>query len=177
MSDIYLIIDRLERLLHDSWQVPLSQYVVLNEAECLDVIDQMRTAIPRQIRDAERIQQERERIVAQAGEEAQRIVQQAREQAAALTEQHEVLKAAQVREVTIIERAQQEAAAHKRAADEYAREVLGSLDDQLAGLTDQVARLLTTVRNGIQELHRTDGAEADGETEDPTISKQLTPDD
>ena len=152
MSSIYHLIDRLERLLNDSWRMPLSAYVVINEDEFLDVIDQMRTAIPQEIRQAEKIQQERDRIIAQAEEEAERIVQLAQEDAGKLVDEHAITQAAMQREQTIIERAQREAEVLKAEADEYARQVLISLDGQIEDLDRQIATLLSTVRNGLAAL-------------------------
>jgi len=152
LSSIYHLIDRLERLLNESWRMPLSAFVVINEDEFLDVIDQMRTAIPQEIKQAERIQQERDRIIAQAEEEAERIVQLAQEDANKLVDEHEIMRAAAQREQTIIERAQREAAVLKAEADEYARQVLISLDSQIEDLDQQIAVLLTTVRNGLAAL-------------------------
>ncbi len=141
------MIDRLERLLSESWRVPLSSYLVINEDDFLDVIDQMRTAIPQEIKQGERIQQERERIVAQAQEEADRIVRMAQEEAAKLVDDHDIVRVAEQRTTTILERAQREAEGLKAGADEYAREVLISLDSQLENL-------LITVRNGLGSIDR-----------------------
>ena len=137
----------MERLLSDSFRVPLSSYLVVNEDDLLDVIDQMRTAVPQEIKQGERIQQERDRIVAQAQEEADRIVHMAQEEAARLVENHQLVQAAEQRTTTILERAQREAEVLKVGADEYAREVLIKLDSQLA-------ELLSTVRNGLGSLDR-----------------------
>jgi cell division septum initiation protein DivIVA len=158
LSDIYHLIDRLERLLNESWRMPLSVYLVINEDDFLDVIDQMRTAIPREIKDGEKIQRERERIVAQAEEESERIVQLAKEEASGLVEEHQLIQLAEQRADTILERARREAAILKSEADEYARSVLLSLDDQLNSMEDQIAILMTTVRNGLETL--TAGQEA-----------------
>jgi len=152
LSDIYHLIDRLERLLNESWRMPLSTYLVINEDDFLDVIDQMRTAIPQQIKDAEKIQRERDRIIAQAEEEGERIVQLSQEDAAKLIEEHALIVAAEQRASTITERAQREAEVLKNDADEYAREVLVSLDAQLGALDGQIAELLITVRNGLEAL-------------------------
>ncbi len=152
MSDIYHLIDRLERLLNESWRMPLSAYLVINEDDFLDVIDQMRTTVPQEVKEGEKIQRERERILAQAEEEALRVVQLAQEDAAKLIEEHALIEAANQRADTIIERAQREAQILKRDADEYAREVLVSLDDQLGTLEGQITILLRTVRNGLETL-------------------------
>jgi cell division septum initiation protein DivIVA len=112
----------------------------------------MRTTIPEEIKLGEKIQQERERVIAQAEEEGQRIIQLAQEDADRLLEEHQVIRAAQQRADTVLERAQREAEALRSDADEYARGVLVSLDDQLASVDDQIAILITTVRNGLNTL-------------------------
>ncbi|MDD3824798.1 MAG: hypothetical protein PHY79_02400 [Anaerolineae bacterium] len=152
MSDINHLIDRLERLLTESWRMPLSAFLVINEDDFLDIIDQMRTAIPREVKEGEKIQRERERIVAQAEEEAERLLQLAQEDAAKLVEQHEIIRMSEQRGRTIIERAQREAEVLKGEADEYARQVLVSLDSQIGTLEEQIAGLRTTVRNGLEAL-------------------------
>ena len=162
MSDIYHLIDRLERLLNESWRMPLSAYLVINEDDFLDVIDQMRTAIPKEIRAGEKVQRERDRIIAQAEEESERIVQLAHEERDKAVEDHEVIQAADQRAATIIERAQREATILKSEADEYARSVLVALDDQLGGMDEQIAILLTTVRNGLETLTGDPGEASDG---------------
>ena len=152
MSDIYHLIDRLERLLNESWRMPLSAYLVVNEDDFLDIIDQMRTAIPQEIRAGEKVQRERDRIIAQAEEESERIVQLAHDERDKAVEDHEVIRAADQRANTIIERAQRDAAVLKAEADEYARGVLVALNDQLGGMDEQIAVLLNTVRNGLETL-------------------------
>ncbi len=152
MSDIYHLIDRLERLLADSMRVPLSAYLIINEDDFLDVIDQMRTAIPQQIKDGERLQRERERIVAQAEEQASHIVQEARDDARALIVDHDLSRAAELRAVEIKEEARREAEFLKAEATEYARSVLDRLDRQLNEVEGNIANLLVTVRNGLDTL-------------------------
>jgi cell division septum initiation protein DivIVA len=164
LSDIYHLIDRLERLLNESWRMPLSVYLVINEDDFLDVIDQMRTAIPREVKDGEKIQRERERIVAQAEEESERIVQMAKQEASGMVEEHELIQQAKQRADTILQRAKREAAVLKSEADEYATSVLLSLDDQLHSMEDQIASLQTIVRNGLETL--TEGREAAAEEPD-----------
>lgn len=165
MSDIYHLIDRLERMLNDSWRMPLSAYLVVSEDDFLDVIDQMRTTIPREIKEGEKVQRERERIVAQAEEEAERIVLLAQEDASRMIEEHQIINAADQRAATIIERAQREAEVLKAEADEYARSVLLSLEGQLEGVDDQIATLLNTVHNGLDTLARSFGEEAEREAD------------
>jgi len=152
--EIQHLVDRLEALLNESWLIPLTSNRIINEEEYLDIIDQMRITIPAGIKQAKRIQQERERIIAQAQEEAERIVTLAREQAANLTNEHEILKAAEAKAEALLEQAQQQAEDIKADADDYVIEVLSELEEQLMVF-------LTTVRNGLKAVQRERGRRED----------------
>jgi len=148
--EIQHLVDRLESLLNESWLIPLTSNRIINEEEYLDIIDQMRITIPAGIKQAKRIQQERERIIAQAQEEAERIVTLAKEQAANLTNEHEVLKTAETKAEALLKQAQQQAEDIKAGADDYVVEVLSELEEQLMAF-------LTTVRNGLKAVQRERG--------------------
>lgn len=148
--EIQHLVDRLESLLNESWLIPLTSNRIINEEEYLDIIDQMRITIPAGIKQAKRIQQERERIIAQAQEEAERIVTLAKEQAANLTNEHEVLKTAETKAEALLKQAQQQAEDIKASADDYVVEVLSELEEQLMAF-------LTTVRNGLKAVQRERG--------------------
>jgi hypothetical protein len=144
--DILHLVDRLEELVvTESRQIPLTDRVAVDEERFLDIVDQMRVSIPEEIKKAKRIQQERERIIAQANEEAGRIVSLAKEEADNLVLNDEVAKAAEARAAVIVDRAQNEARQIRKDADEYVLEVLTQLEYQLDGL-------LTTVRNGLRQV-------------------------
>jgi vacuolar-type H+-ATPase subunit H len=152
--EIQHLVDRLESLLNESWLIPLTSNRIINEEEYLDIIDQMRITIPAGIKQAKRIQQERERIIAQAHEEAERIVAQAGEQAASITNGHEVLKTAETKVEALLKEAQQQAEDTKASADDYVVEVLSELEEQLMVF-------LTTVRNGLKAVQRDRGKRED----------------
>ena len=98
-----------------------------------------------------------------AEEEGQRIVQLARDEAEKQAEEHDIIKSANQKAQTIMERAQREAEKLKAEADEYAREVLVSLNEQLGTVDSQIDHLLMTVRNGLDTLSRTQTPESDPE--------------
>lgn len=143
--DILHLVDRLEALVNEGRRLPLSNKVMVDEQKIWDAIDQMRIAIPEEVKRAKRTNQERDRILAQAHEEAARIVELAREQAAKLAEQHEVAKAAEARASAIVERARTEAESLRADADEYVVQVLSQLAHDLE-------RTLNQVQNGIARV-------------------------
>lgn len=143
--DILHLVDRLETLLNESWRLPFTSNVVIQEDAFLDIIDQMRISIPEEVKHAKRISAERERLLEQAQEEADRIVGLAQEQVGSLADEHEIVKSAQAQADEIIVHAHRSAESIRAEADGYVMEVL-------SGLEEQLMRQLTTVRNGIREV-------------------------
>ena len=143
--DILYLIDALESRLVESRRIPLTSKLVVDEEECFDIINEMRSRIPEEVRQAQKTERESGRIIAQAHEEAERIVALARERAEVVLAEHEMVKGAEVRADTVVERAQREALKIKDDADNYVVEVLSQLETQLDSL-------LATVRNGIRVM-------------------------
>lgn len=150
--DILYLVDRLEAAINKGFVVPFSSKRMIDEDECLDIIDQMRIAIPEEIRQARRVTQDKERLLAQAKEEADRVVALAKEEAARLTNMHEVARAAQDRALLIQRQAEAEAHTTRSGADEYAVQVLGDLQQRLDELSARLATLQGTVHNGLSML-------------------------
>lgn len=145
--DILHLVDRLEELFNESRPIWLTHSVVVDEDRMLDLIDQMRVAIPEEIKKAQQIVTQRDRILAQAKEEANRTISLAREKVEKQLEDNEIIQAAKVRADEILEGAQQDAAVSQREADQYILETL-------TGLELHLDRLLTQVRNGVKTLQK-----------------------
>jgi hypothetical protein len=118
---------------------------VLDQVGALDLIDQLRVAVPEEVRAAKRINSEGERILEKATEEAEQVLARAQEQAAFLIEERGLLMAAQEESRRILDQADDEAAEVRRGADEYAASVL-------IGLEGDVVRTLQSIKKGIQLL-------------------------
>jgi len=145
--DILHLIDQLEALLNEGSHPPLvGKRVLLDEQRAWEIIDQMRVSIPEEVKKAKRINQERDRIIAQANEEGARIIELAKDEAEQLASDTEIARQAQSRATTIVERAQREADALKVDADDYTVLVLGKLEEDLA-------KALSIVRNGLLKLN------------------------
>lgn len=143
--DILQWIDQLEALLTEGMRIPLTGNVVVDESAVFEIIDQMRIRVPEELKQARRIQQQQERIIAQAKEEANRIKAQARQEAEASLSQHEQVVVAQAKAEQIVERARAEADAMRQEADQYALQVLRELEAALEASLRQV-------RNGIKKI-------------------------
>lgn len=147
--DILHLIDRLEELFNESRPIPFTHNVVVDEDRMLDLIDQMRVAIPEEVKKAQQIINQRDRIMAQAQEEANRTVNMAREKSEQLVERDSVAQVAHLKADEIIAQAHIDADKIRREAEEYVVETLTRLEMQLE-------RSIQQVRNGIialQEMH------------------------
>ena len=143
--DILQLIDRLEELFNNSRPIPLTRNVIVDEDKFLDIIDQMRISVPEEVKKAQQVFSQKDRVMAQAQEEANRTLQLAREKAETLVDKEMLVTDAQRRAGQIIDQAKMDAENIKIGADQY---VL----DTLMGLQAEMERLTNQAHNGVQVL-------------------------
>lgn len=136
--DILQLIDRLEELFNDAKAVPFTHNVVVDEDRMLELIDQMRIAIPDEVKKAQQLVAQRDRVMAQAQEEANRTLQIARDKADQLVQKDIITQEAQRRADQILAQARAEAEGVRVDADNYVIDTLMQLQDQIAKLSNQV---------------------------------------
>lgn len=119
--------------------------MVVDQNAALGLIDELRVAVPEEVRAAKRINSEGERIMEKAQEEAERIVGRAQEQAAFLIDERGLTQAADAESRRIIEDAYADADRIRAGADEYAVSVL-------EGLEGDVQKTLQSIQKGLNLL-------------------------
>ena len=144
--DILQLIDRLEELFNDAKAVPFTHNVIVDEDRMLELIDQMRISIPEEVKKAQQVVAQRDRVMAQAQEEANRTLDIARQKADQLTQKDMIVQEAQRRAEQILAQARADAEATRIEADNYVVDNLMQLQDQLARLTNQVNNGIRTVQ-------------------------------
>jgi len=118
---------------------------VVDQNAALGLIDELRVAVPEEVRAAKRINAEGERIIEKAQEEAERTIARAQEQAAFLIDERGLTQAADAESRRIIAEAYADADRIRAGADEYAVSVL-------EGLEGDVTKTLLSIQNGIAML-------------------------
>jgi hypothetical protein len=144
--DILHLVDRLEELFNSGFHIPLTNETAVNEERFLELIDQLRIAIPEEVKKAQQVMGQKERYLAQAQEEAQRTVTIARERVESLVQTDSITSAAEARAEQIVQQARDDAAGIRSEADEYVLESLSRLEAEMS-------HLLLQVRNGIAKLN------------------------
>ena len=125
--------------------MPLTNSVALDQAAVLELLDQIRTAIPPEVSKAQRLLEESGRVTDRAREEADAIVARAQEQGARMLEDRELVRLAEQRATDLIDGANVEAIEIRRGADEYAAGVLIRLEGECI-------KALTSIKRGIEML-------------------------
>lgn len=165
--DLLHLVDRLEELVAEAQKMPIGNRVIIDRRRLLDLVDQMRVSVPQEVRDAQELVSDRDRIKRETEEESRLIIARAEEEVARRVDEHELTEVARSRareiateaEVRLEERIQQanddiqrriEESRHlarqqMQAADEYARELLQRLDRQLQAFVG-------SVQSGIEQL-------------------------
>src|SRR5919108_6630277 len=107
--DILHLVDRLEEIFNAGRPIPLTHNLIVDEDRVLELIDQMRVSIPEEVKKAQQILNQRDRILAQAQEEAARTVQLAKEKSDQMMERESLVESAKSRANEIVQAAKVEA--------------------------------------------------------------------
>jgi len=145
--DILALVDRLEELFNESRPIPLTHNVIVDEDKFLDIIDQMRISVPDEVKKAQKVFSDRDRILAQAQEEANRTLGLARDNAGQLVDKDSVVMEAKRRAEQIVDQARITAEEVKMGADQYAQESLSNLKLELEQLLNQISNGLQVLEN------------------------------
>ena len=143
--DVLVLIDKLDDTIHNAKPVPLTDQVRVDKEEVYDILDQMRATIPEEIKQARWIVKERQEMLAEAKREAERIVKEARDQQQRLVSQEEITRQAERAAEEIIEDARETERQIRLGAEDYADEILSTLEVNLE-------KFLAAVRRGRDRL-------------------------
>ena len=124
--DVLVLIDKLDDLVHNAKQVPLTDQVRVDKEEIYDLLDQMRATIPEEIKQARWIVKERQEMLAE-----------------------EIFKAAERAAEDIIEDASAREREIRLGAEDYADEILDTLETNLS-------KFIAAVQRGRERLQGSD---------------------
>jgi cell division septum initiation protein DivIVA len=156
--DVPKLLDELEAVIEEGWSIPLTKRALVEQETCLYLIDLLRTALPKELAEAQLIKQNKDKILTDARAKAEEIVKLARKQAELILEESQLMEIAKLRSQAIIQQGEQQVAGMVQRARNYADEVYLKLERDLnfllAEVKDMVARekhTLTERRRGISK--------------------------
>ena len=151
--EIFKLLDEIEDLIEGSSGIPFASKVLVDKNELLEILREIRIKLPQEIEEAEKIQEERKRILAEAQNEADMMFEEAKVHIEGVVDRHELVRQAEARAEEIITRAQTSAKEIRIGANEYTDDLLKGIEQHLKGLEDTIKGTIRTVELNRQELH------------------------
>lgn len=134
--DVLKLLDEIEDILEESSSIPFAGKIVVDKEELLEIIKEIRIKLPDEIKQAEWIKEERQRILVEAQNEADNIVNEARVHIEEMIDKDEITKKAKERAEEIIQKAQNHAKEIRIGAREYADQLLKEIQENLKGVIE-----------------------------------------
>jgi vacuolar-type H+-ATPase subunit H len=145
VADIMQLVDRMEEIVTSGMRVPLSNRIMVEEEEFLSIIDQLRLAVPQEIKQARRVVQERQQIIGSAQDEAAKILTVAKERAEYLMNEQGLINEAKSRSEEILRQAKDGTKRSMGEVDVYALQILSQLEQTLQQNLQQIQQAKNVV--------------------------------
>lgn len=143
--DVQKKLDEIAAAVSAARSMPMSASCVINRAELLGMLDEVRAVLPESLSEAEALIGGRDRMVEEAHAEARRILEQAHAERASLVCDTGVVRQSQAEAERILAEARQEAAEIRAEADDY-------VDSKLANFEVVLTKTIGSVDRGREKL-------------------------
>ena len=141
----------METLIETSKSVPVSGSVLIDKNKAMELVDQLRLAIPQEVRSAEEVLSNKDHIINQAQADARHTKSKAEEEfrqrleqselvALAESRAEETMRDADERAARVLDQSEDEARTRRTEADAYALRSLRALERELAVLSGSVRK-------------------------------------
>ncbi|CAL9571150.1 cell division initiation protein [Streptomyces sp. enrichment culture] len=143
--DVQKKLDEIVAAVSSARSMPMSASCVVNRAELLSMLEELRAALPDSLAEAQELIGDREHMVERARQEAERIIEQAHAERGSLISDTEVARRSQAEADRILTEARQEAEEIRAEADDY-------VDSKLANFEVVLTKTLGSVGRGREKL-------------------------
>ncbi|MFH9733615.1 cell division initiation protein [Streptomyces sp. NPDC017260] len=143
--DVQKKLDEITAMVSGARAMPMSASCVINRADLLSMLEELRTELPGSLAQAQELIGDREQMVAQARQEADRIIEGAHAERGSLIADTEVARRSQAEADRILTEARQEAEEVRAEADDY-------VDSKLANFEVVLTKTLGSVGRGREKL-------------------------
>ncbi len=143
--DVEAYIDHIEELLAAARPLPLSSAVLVNRHELEELLAELRSALPKELRQSRWIIKERDDLIEQATRESEQVVADARLERERLLSDTELVRGAQREAERIVEEAREQGRRLLLEAEDY-------VDGKLAAFEAILHKTLAAVENGRARL-------------------------
>ena len=143
--DVHEKLDELTEVVESARSMPMSSSCILNRAELLTLLDELRALLPAEFDLAEQLLGDRDKVVSEGRDEAEAIVAAAHEERMRLVSETEVFAQAQREANRVRADAEEDAESMRQQVDEY-------VDGKLANFEITLDKTLAAVHRGRDKL-------------------------
>ena len=151
--DITARIQQVEELVREAKSMPLSTSVLINREEVLELIQEMRSSMPEEIKQARWVVKDREELLSKARRESESLTEQARAEQSRMLAEETVVVEAQAEAERIVAEARDQARQIRLEAEDYVDGKLAQFDAAIQRIHEAVlgsAESLTKVRGQVE---------------------------
>lgn len=136
--DLEQLIDALEDKIDSCTTIPIWGRGIIDKDELLDMISDIRSKYPDEMKQAKWVKEERARIISDAQKEAAALVKAAEDKIAAMVNDHDITQLAYEKANQIVDNAQNNAHEIRIGANQYADDVLRALETELIKTAEHI---------------------------------------
>lgn len=144
--EVLNLLELLEDIIEEGSKLPFGNKVMIDKSKALEILRDVRISLPDEVKQAEWINTERQRIIDDAKEEAEKMIKDTEDYIKQKVADSEITKKAQENAKEIIEKAENKAKDLKDGSREYAIEVLKKLDTDLGKLNSRLQKKYAELR-------------------------------
>lgn len=141
------LLAELESVIENGNTLPFSSKSLIDPEEAIELIDEIRDALPDEINEAKKIVSERKRILFAAQNEANRIKMEAEKKYKELLDSHEITRAANNNANEIMRNANQSARSLKQGTQNYADKLLYNIQVELKEMNERIEENRKELKN------------------------------
>ena len=156
--EIFELIDRIEDLVEESSSLPFSKKVMVDSEALFFILKEMRESIPEEIKQAEWIQEEKDRILNDASKDANQILEQANNESYRIKADAEARYEKMINESDVVVAAESKANEILLKAEQNAKTIRIQtntyVDDVLSKTQEKLRDLITVLDTNRSELRK-----------------------
>lgn len=131
------LLEEIEEIADTSSSVPLTAKIMVDREEILEIVKDIKVALPDEIQQAQFIKNERQRILDEAKNEYEMIIKDAEKQAEALIDEHEITTQAKHRAMELTKKTEDNIRQLKMGSFEYVDKILYEFQEKMEVLNTQ----------------------------------------
>lgn len=158
-------LDEIVALVESAKSMPLSASVLVNKTEMLTLLDELRAALPDELREAQWVIKDRDEVIEAGRKEAERIIADAKQEATRLVSRTEVMQTATKEAERLLDEANENARKMRLEVEDY-------VDAKLANFEVVLHKTLGAVERGRDKLkgrHELEELRAAADADEPPL--------